>query len=295
MKKTRRNIFMAVCTVPAIILFVFFTVVPTINVFKMSLYKWSGLSATSEFVGMANFKTLLGDQRFWTAFKNNIFFMIVVTTITMTIALFFAVVLTQAKLKEKNFYRVVFFFPNILSLVVISILFVYIYDPSMGILNSLLDGVGLGNLKQAWLGDSGTVLWAISGAMIWQGIGYYMVMYMAGIDGIPAELYEAATVEGAGKGTQFFAITIPLLWEIIRVTIVFFITSTLNMSFIFVKVMTAGGPNGKSEVLLSYMYKQAFEQANYGYAMAIAVIVFLFCFGLAFLSNKLTEKETIQY
>lgn len=295
MKTIRRNIFMAICTVPTLMLFVLFTVIPTFNVFKMSLYKWSGLSVDRKFVGLENFKILFKDDRFWRAFNNNLFFMVVVTSITMAIALFFAVVLIQTRLREKNFYRVIFFFPNILSLVVISILFVYIYDPSIGILNSLLNGVGLGNLRRAWLGEADTVLWAVAATMIWQGIGYYMVMYMAGIDGIPKELYEAATVEGAGKGRQFIAITIPLLWEIIRVTIVFFITSTLNMSFIFVKVMTAGGPNGKSEVLLSYMYKQAFEQANYGYAMAVAVIIFLFCFGLAGLSNKLTKTEAIEY
>ncbi len=132
--------------------------------------------------------------------------------------------------------------------------------------------------------------------MIWQAVGYYMVMYMAGMDGIPKDLYEVADLEGLSKFKQFFTITIPLLWEIVRVTVVFFIISTINMSFVFVKIMTpTGGPQGHSEVLLSYMYKQAFTNSNFGYAMAIGVFIFLFSFALALLSNKLTKKEIIEY
>ena len=158
-------------------------------------------------------------------------------------------------------------------------------------MNSLLNGVGLDGLTHAWLGEGKTVLWAIVIAMIWQAVGYYMVMYMAGMDGVSPEIYEAADIDGASKFTQFFKITIPMIWGIIRVTIVFFITSTLNMSFLFVNVMTNGGPNGKSEVLLTYMYRQAFTNANFGYAMAVAVVVFLLAFILAILSNILTAKK----
>ncbi|MEG1636538.1 MAG: sugar ABC transporter permease, partial [Cellulosilyticaceae bacterium] len=217
--------------------------------------------------------------------------LLVCTVITMFLSLFFAAALTQSKLKEKNFYRVIFFFPNVLSIVVIGVLFKNIYEPNTGILNSLLKGVGLENLTHAWLGESKTVLWAIVIAMVWQAVGYYMVMYMAGMDGISPELYEAADIDGASKFTQFFKITIPMIWSIIRVTIVFFITSTLNMSFLFVNVMTNGGPNSQSEVLLTYMYRQAFTNSNFGYAMAIAVVIFVLAFALAIISNILTNKE----
>ncbi|MHC1750203.1 MAG: carbohydrate ABC transporter permease [Cellulosilyticaceae bacterium] len=290
-EKRKRNLFLTICLAPAIILYTILVLYPTFDVFKTSLYKWSGLSPNRTFVGFGNFQKLFHDANFWTALSNTVFILIVCTIITMFLALFFAAALTGSKIKEKNFYRVVFFFPNVLSIVVIGVLFKNIYEPNTGILNSLLNGVGLDGLTHAWLGEGKTVLWAIVIAMIWQAVGYYMVMYMAGMDGVSPEIYEAADIDGASKFTQFFKITIPMIWGIIRVTIVFFITSTLNMSFLFVNVMTNGGPNGKSEVLLTYMYRQAFTNANFGYAMAVAVVVFLLAFILAILSNILTAKK----
>lgn len=257
----------------------------------MSLFKMSSLSINKEFVGLSNFSTLIHDSKFWAAFRTQIFFIVVVTVITMACALFFAALLQQSNLKEKPFYRTVFFFPNVLSMVVISVLFVQIYDPTMGILTSTLNSIHLQGLVHAWLGEKSTVLWCISAAMIWQAIGYYMVMYMAGMDGIQKDLYEVADLEGMGKFKQFFIITMPLMWEIIRVTIVFFIISTINMSFIFVKVMAPFA----AESLLTYMYKQAFTNSNYGYAMTIGVFVFVFSFVLAIVSNRLTARETIEY
>lgn len=290
-QKVKTGIYLAISLIPAIFLYGLFVVYPTFNVFKTSLYKWSGLSPQKTFIGLDNFTRLFADDKFWLAMKNTLFILLVCTVITMFLSLFFAAALTQSKLKEKNIYRVIFFFPNVLSIVVIGVLFKNIYEPNTGILNSLLKGVGLENLTHAWLGESKTVLWAIVIAMVWQAVGYYMVMYMAGMDGISPELYEAADIDGASKFTQFFKITIPMIWSIIRVTIVFFITSTLNMSFLFVNVMTNGGPNSQSEVLLTYMYRQAFTNSNFGYAMAIAVVIFVLAFALAIISNILTNKE----
>ncbi|MGL4798697.1 MAG: carbohydrate ABC transporter permease [Cellulosilyticaceae bacterium] len=292
-QSTRNKIAIAISVIPALCLYALFVMYPTFNVFKTSLYQWSGLSPNKTFIGFDNFIRLFNDTKFWMALKNTVFLLVVCTAITMFLALFFAAALTQTKLKEKNFYRVLFFFPNVLSIVVIGVLFSNIYEPNTGILNSLLRGVGLDSLAQPWLGTGKTVLWAIAIAMIWQAVGYYMVMYMAGMDGISPELYEAADLDGAGKVTQFFKITIPMIWSIIRVTMVFFITSTLNMSFLFVNVMTDGGPNSQSEVLLTYMYKQAFTNSNFGYAMAIAVVIFIVAFTLAIISNVLTRKKEI--
>lgn len=290
-QQTRRNIAITVSLLPALALYALFVIYPTFNVFRTSMYQWSGLSKQKTFIGFENFIRLFNDTKFWTALQNTIFLLIFCTAVTMILALFFAAALTQSKLKEKNFYRVLFFFPNVLSIVVIGVLFSNIYEPNMGILNSLLRGIGLNSLAQPWLGSGKTVLWAIGVAMIWQAVGYYMVMYMAGMDGISPELYEAADIDGASKFVQFFKITIPMIWGILRVTLVFFITSTLNMSFLFVNVMTDGAPNGSSEVLLTYMYRQAFTNANFGYAMAIAVIIFIVAFALAIISNILTKKN----
>ena len=142
-----------------------------------------------------------------------------------------------------------------------------------------------------WMGDVDAVMWCIAVAMIWQAVGYYMVMYIAGMDSVPDHLYEAADLEGCGKFRQFFIITVPLTWEVIRTTLTFFIISTINMSFLFVDAMTGG--EAQSHVLLSYMYK--FFGSQYGYAMAIGTVVFVFGYGISLLIQFLTRREIIQY
>jgi len=132
-------------------------------------------------------------------------------------------------------------------------------------------------------------------AMIWQAIGYYMVMYLASMSSIPESLYESANLEGAGKIRQFFEITLPLIWTNIRTTLTFFIISSINMSFLIVRAMTNGGPDGATEVFLSYMYKQAYTNSSYGYGMAIGVIVFLFSFALSGLVNLATKREPLEF
>ena len=142
-----------------------------------------------------------------------------------------------------------------------------------------------------WLGDTDAVMWCIAFAMVWQAVGYYMVMYIAGMDSVPDHLYEAADLEGCGKLRQFFMITVPLTWEVIRTTLTFFIISTINMSFLFVDAMTQGEAN--SHVLLSFMYK--FYGSQYGYAMAIGTVVFVFAYGISLIIQRLTRREVIQY
>lgn len=290
-RRRRRNGFLCFCILPSLILYLLFMVYPSINIFVNSVFSWSGLSPEKIFVGFKNFDTMFHDAKFWQAFENTIRVVVFTTIVTMVFSLFLAYALTRTKLKEKNVYRTLFFFPNVLSVVVIGVLFKQIYAPETGILNAGLNAVGLSNLTHAWLGDPVTVLWALGIAMIWQAFGYYMVMYLAGMDSISPELYEVADIEGASKSYQFFKVTLPLMWEIVRVTLVFFIITGLNMSFTISQVMTQGTPNGASEVLLSYMYKQAFTNANFGYAMAIAVFVFVFAFALAIIVNKLTDKK----
>ena len=187
-------------------------------------------------------------------------------------AIIFAAILTREKLKGQTFFRVVFYIPNILSVVVISAIFSAIYDPNQGLLNSFLnlfrgqDGVDNPIL---WLGSQKLVIYSIIIAMVWQAIGYYMVMYMASMANIPDSLYESASLEGAGRIKQFFSITLPLIWTNIRTTLTFFVISTINMSFLMVKAMTNGGPDGASNVFLSYMYQEAYTNSSYGYGLSL--------------------------
>ncbi|MFC0335808.1 carbohydrate ABC transporter permease [Paenibacillus sepulcri] len=288
--KTRRGLFIAACLIPGLALFSLFKVYPAIQIFHKSLFRWTGVGDDMKFIGMKNFVDMFHDDTFLLALRNTGFLMLIVPVLTLLIALVNASLLTQSKLKEISFYRTVFFFPSILSFVVIAILWSFIYHPTMGFVNSGLEILGLSDWAMAWLGDSRTVLWALAVTLIWQAAGYYMVMYMAGIDSISPDLYEAADLDGATRIQQFFYITIPMLWEIIRVTIVFSINGVLSISFVIVSIMTAGGPDRHSEVVMTYLYSQAFTNSNFGYAMAIGVFIFVISLLLAMISNKLTER-----
>ncbi|QIK85571.1 sugar ABC transporter permease [Erysipelothrix sp. HDW6B] len=294
--KKSRNRFIIACLAPALILIGVFMVYPTLNIFYMSLFKWGGLSANKTFIGLSNFVTLFGDQKFIQSFQNTILLIVIVTLVTFVLAILFANVLVRENVKGKSFFRVIFYIPNILSVAVISAVFAQIYAVDQG---GLLNSVIALFKPDTWqsiqfLGDPNIVLYSIIGAMVWQAVGYYMVMYMASISSIPEHMYEAAKIEGASKTRQFFQITLPLIWTNLRTTLTFFVISTINMSFLFVKVLTSGGPGGSSEVFLSYLYKQSYDNASYGYGMAIGVIVFIFSFALSAIINRVTKRDTIQ-
>lgn len=269
MKKVKgKSIFITICVAPAVILFVIFMLIPTFNVFKMSLYKWGGYSNTKQFVGLNNFKILMEDTNFFRSFQNTVLLIAIVTIVTMALSLIFAAILSREKIKGQNFFRIIFYIPNILSVVVISAIFSAIYDPNNGLLNSII-GIFRGSEKTPilWLGDQKLVIYSLVIAMIWQAIGYYMVMYMASMASVPESLYESANLEGAGRIRQFFSITLPLIWTNIRTTLTFFVISSINISFLIVKALTNGGPDGATEVFLSYMYKQAYTNSSYGYGI----------------------------
>lgn len=294
-KQKGRGLFTFLCLAPAVLLFTVFMVIPTINVFRMSLYKWGGYSDNKTFVGFSNFIKLFSDQKFVRSFQNTILLIVLVTVIVLGLALLFAAILTREKVKGKGLFRIIFYIPNILSIVVVSAIFSAIYDPNRGLLNSLIQLFRPGNGNILWLGDQKIVIYSILIVMVWQAIGYYMVMYMASMSAVPESLYECANLEGAGKIKQFFSITIPLIWTNIRTTLTFFIISSINLSFLIVKAMTNGGPDGSTEVFLSYMYQQAYTNSSYGYGMAIGVIVFVFSFALSAVVNAATKREVLEF
>ncbi|MCI8715906.1 MAG: sugar ABC transporter permease [Oscillospiraceae bacterium] len=284
-----RSIFIALCVAPATILFFIFMVLPTLNVFRMSLFERGAYSPTETFVGMNNFKVLFQDSKFIAAMQNTILLIVVVTVVTFFFALVFAGILTREKIKGQNFFRVIFYIPNILSVVVIAGIFSAIYKPENGMLNSILSFLSGREIMILWK-DQQMVIISIIIAMVWQAIGYYMVMYMASMSAVPADLYESASLDGAGRLAQFFQITLPLIWTNIRTTLTFFIISTINMAFLFVKAMVA---KGMADVGLSFMYNQK-DAGLYGYAMAAGVVIFLFSFLLSALVNKATQRDVLE-
>lgn len=288
----KRTGFIFACVAPAVILFVMFMAVPTFNVFRLSLYQRSTFNPNEVFIGMKNFQMLMKDANFIRSMQNMLLLIVMVTVFTMATALIFAGILTREKLKGQDFFRIVFYIPNILSVVVISGIFSAIYDIDRGLLNSILNLFGKEGIL--WKGEEHVIMSLVI-AMVWQAIGYYMVMYMASMSAVPGSLYESAGLDGADRVTQFFQITIPLIWTNIRTTLTFFIISTINMAFLFVSAMTGGGPNNASNVALLYMYNQKNLGGGYGYAMAIGVVIFLVSFGLSALVNKVTEREVLEY
>ena len=291
--KAKRVGFVFACVAPAVILFTLFMVWPTFNVFRLSLFQRSTFNPQETFIGLKNFQMLIKDAAFIRSMQNMLLLIVMVTIFTMGTALLFAGILTREKLKGQDFFRIVFYIPNILSVVVISGIFSAIYAPDdTGMLNSILRLFGGENV--AWKGEQ-NVMTSIVIAMVWQAIGYYMVMYMSSMAAVPGSLYESAGLDGADRFTQFFQITIPLIWTNIRTTLTFFVISTINMAYLFVSAMTSGGPNNASNVALLYMYNQKNLGGGYGYAMAIGVVIFLVSFGLSALVNKVTDREVLEF
>ena len=286
--KSRRR-FLVLCVAPAVILYFVFMILPTLNVFRMSLFERGAYSPTETFVGMANFQALAKDVKFITAMQNTILLIVTVTLITFFFAIVFAAILTREKIKGQNFFRIVFYIPNILSVVVIAGIFSAIYKPENGMLNSILSFFKGETVMVLWK-DQPMVIVSVIIAMVWQAIGYYMVMYMASMSAVPESLYESAGLDGAGRLTQFFQLTLPLIWTNIRTTLTFFIISTINMAFLFVKAMVA---KGMADVGLSFMYAQK-DAGLYGYSMAAGVVIFLFSFLLSALVNWVTRREVLE-
>ena len=288
-RSKHRSRFLVLCVAPASILFFIFMILPTLNVFRMSLFERGAYSPTEIFVGMTNFKALMGDAKFITSMQNTILLIVTVTIITFFFAIVFAAILTREKIRGQNFFRIVFYIPNILSVVVIAGIFSAIYKPENGMLNSILSAISGETVMVLWK-DQPMVIVSVIIAMVWRAIGYYMVMYMASMSAVPESLYESAGLDGAGRLTQFFQLTLPLIWTNIRTTLTFFIISTINMAFLFVKAMVA---KGMADVGLSFMYAQK-NAGLYGYSMAAGVVIFLFSFLLSALVNRVTAREVLE-
>ena len=284
--------FILVSIVPALLLTVYFTLIPTVRALMMSLTDSTSVSAGGySFVGLENYTYMFRDKRFLQALNNTFRLMLVVPVITIMVSVILAAFLTQTKLREKSFYRTVFFFPSIISMTVVAIVWSFVFHPTMGFFNTLLHAVGLGKLASPWLGNSSTALWCIGAALIWQAAGYYMVMHIAAIDSISPEIYEAATIDGACGIRQFLSITLPIIRDIVGITYVLSLSGTINLSFVLSRVMTGGGPNGSSTVLLQYMYIQGMGNANFGYAMSIAVFTLAISIVLSIFSRFMTGRQ----
>lgn len=284
-------LFVCISVLPAVILTLMFTIWPTAQALYLSFTNATSLGLNNKFVGLDNYIYMFHDKSFIQALINTAKLMAVVPVITIFCSLVLAFVLNQCKLKEMVLYRTLFYFPNIVSLTVVGIIWSFVFHPNVGIVNKILGAVGLESLQRSWLGDSKTALWCIAFTLLWQAAGYYMVMHIAAMDGISPEIYESATLDGASAWRKLVSITMPLMKDIIGITFVLALSGTINLSFVLSQVMTGGGPNGASSVLLQYMYTQGFVNGNFGYAMAITVFTLAISVALSMLSRKLTNAS----
>ena len=293
--RRRRNPagFICVCVLPALILTLFFTILPTIRACLLSFTNATANSLNPKFCELENYTYMFRDKSFLQALGNTFKLLAVVPVVTIALALILAFVIHQSKLPERGLYRTVLYFPNLVSMTVVGIIWSFVFHPTMGLLTSLMKKIGLGQFVLPWAGNSRTALWCIAIALVWQATGYYMIMHIAAMDGISPEIYEAATLDGASSTRKFISITIPLMKNIIGITFVLAMSGSLVLIFVLSQVLTGGGPNGASTVLLKYMYEQGFVNGNFGYAMAISVFSLAISIVLSLISRRLSGSEEV--
>jgi raffinose/stachyose/melibiose transport system permease protein len=279
---------------PGLSIFVFAVFLPIVLSAYYGMTSWSGIGKP-EFVGLANFKELIfHDKVFWISLRNALLLAMGFVLIQHPLCLAVAIMLDHMGGKLEKVFRAIFFVPCVISVVVTSRMWVGIYDPQYGLLNKVLDILHLGFLKQEWLGDPKLVLWSLLIIIMWQGFGWGMLIYYAGIKGIPEELYEAARIDGASGLSLYTKITIPLLQPIIRINVTLAVISALKqMETIY--LTTNGGPGNSSQFLANYLYIKAFNSFEYGYGNAISVLFVVACLIATFLLNKLLKREAIEY
>jgi N-acetylglucosamine transport system permease protein len=290
----QRNIFIASFIIPTFLFFCVFTVYPVLQALYNSFFNWSGTSQNKKFIGLDNFKELLHDQIFLNSIGNDFFLVLGKVIGIMIIATFFAVVLTRFHLFGSSFFRSIFFIPNVISVVVIGVLWNFIYNPQIGFLNSFLSLFTKDHVDITWLGFPKHTIWMLLPPSIWAGIGFYMILMIAAILNIPASYYEAANIEGASQWTQFRQITVPLIWEQMKVSILNIVMTTLNGSFVIVWLMTLGGPDNSTQVMGSYLYQMAFRQFHFGYGASIGVMILLLSLLTTAVLQFFLRRESIE-
>lgn len=254
-------------------LYALFVLFPLVQAFQLSLYRWRGVSQARRFVGFENFAKLLRDDVFLKALSHNLWLLIVGGVMLFVLGLSLAAAM-QRNSRLVRATRALVLFPQVISLVVVAILWMFMYNPSYGLVNSGLKMAGLGSMVHAWLGESSTALPAVTVAFIWYALGFYVMLFAAGMKGIPAEVLEAADLDGSRGMHKFRTITWPLLWSVKRVAAVYVVVNVMNV-FALVFLMTNGGPDRHTEVMLTYLYEQAFTNNQFGYATSLAVANFL--------------------
>ncbi len=258
--------------VPAVFLFLTFSLYPFIKVFQLSVTDWDGISPEMTLVGLHNFKDLIMDNPvFWLSMRNVVFVTFLALTAQNLLALLLAL-LCDREIKCGNLYRVIFYLPPVLSSIVVGLIWNWIYDGNYGLLNHFLGAIGLGDLARSWLSDSKTALIAVSVIHMWKGFGWGFVILLAGLQSIPRDLYEAARVDGANSWVVFKNITTPLMIPVFILVSILTILGTMQI-FDIIIATTGGGPGYHTEVPMTRILTTMLSSSRFGYASAMGVML----------------------
>lgn len=276
----------ALYVAPALFLIIALIYVPIVQTGYFGLMKWNGIGE-KEFIGLKNYVHLLQDSLFWKSALHS--FLLALFSALSLIGYLFISFILAGKVKGADLLRKIYLIPMLLASVAIAQLWLKIYHPTNGILNSLLVSLGIDN-PPAWLAETDLALYAIIIPIIWQYAGFYILIYYAALKNIPESLIEAAKVDGATSLQIALRIKLPLIMNVVKVTIVLAVVGSLKY-FDLIYVMTGGGPNGASEVMASYMYQKAFKSFDFGYASAVGFFLLVICLVVTYIIRKLTAAN----
>ena len=277
-------------TIPAIALLVAFLVVPMVYTVYYSVFKYQVMRPNDiTFIGLANDQKLFKDPEFWKALRNTFYFTIIVVPVQCVLALALALLVSK-RFRGVSIFRTMYFSPQLTSMVVISVLWTVLYNsnPNTGLINSILVSFGLQPIN--FLTNAKTAMNAIIFMSAWQGAGYQMMIFLAGLQGIPTEQYEASAVDGANKWQQFWNITIPNLKGTIKYVIMITMIQAMKL-FTQPYVMTQGGPKNATKTMVYYIYTQGFQKGNFGYACSVAAVFFVIVVAMSLILQKITNAD----
>ncbi len=272
---------------PTMIIFLTFILFPVIFSFYLSFHEWNMFSSEATYVGIDNYKRMMQSNEFWSVLKNTGIYTIGTVPLNMIVALLVAMALNK-KIKGKKFLRTAFFAPVIISPVAAAVIWRWIYDPNYGLLNYGISFFGVGSIN--WLNDPTAAMFALIIMGVWKTFGINMVLFSAGLAGIPETYYEAADIDGAGKFSKFWHITLPMLAPTTFFIMIMSMISSFQV-FDLVYVLTSGGPLGSTKVLVFYVYEYAFKFFEMGYASAVAYVLFVILIILTLLQVRYMKNR----
>ncbi|MEE4579503.1 sugar ABC transporter permease [Paenibacillus polymyxa] len=293
LKKKKQHPFAIIFILPSLILYTLFVIVPTLGSVYLSFTSWNGISEDIRFIGFANFVEIWNSPRVHNALKNTLIMTISLVILENIAAIAMALMVDRIRW-FKNLFRSIFYFPTLLSGIVMGFVWAMILNYNFGVVNKILDTVGLGSWAVDWLGDPKYAMLSIILSTVWKGAGYYMIIYLAGLQGIPADLSEAASIDGANGWQQFRYITFPLLAGSMTVCMVLSMISALKI-FDQIAVMTDGGPGFATETLTYIIYKVGFGELRQGFSTALAMVLFVIILIITVIQVKILRKREVQY